>query len=158
MSTRITPAALRTWASLVMLLLAVPAIAADDDIGTLSTLLDEFLAGASSNDIEAHERFWSDELVYTSSNGTRFGKSDILAGIRDSTPGQSDAPATIYTAEDVDIRIYGDTAIVAFRLVGKSEADTAEYFNTGTFVRKNGEWRAVAWQATRIPAPGNTGQ
>jgi hypothetical protein len=25
------------------------------------------------------------------------------------------------------------------------------YYNTGTFLRRDGEWRVVAWQATRIP-------
>jgi hypothetical protein len=29
-----------------------------------------------------------------------------------------------------------------------------EYFNTGTFRKRDGEWRAVAWQATRIPSEG----
>jgi hypothetical protein len=29
----------------------------------------------------------------------------------------------------------------------------SQYFNTGTFLKREGEWRAVAWQATRIPAP-----
>ncbi len=143
---------LRRFASLVFLLLATPVVGAgEDENSRLSALLQQFLAGASRNDIDAHERFWSDELVYTSSSGTRFGKSDILAGIRDSAPQPSDVPPTVYTAEDVDIRVYGDTAVVAFRLVGTSQDGVQEYFNTGTFVREDGEWRAVAWQATRIP-------
>jgi len=25
------------------------------------------------------------------------------------------------------------------------------YFNTGTFLRRNGAWQVVAWQATAIP-------
>lgn len=153
MDTRSAMTCMRTLASLVLLLLATPAIAADDEIGELSTLLDQFLAGASRNDIAAHERFWSDELVYTSSNGTRFGKDAILAGIRNSAPEQPDAPPTIYTAKDVDIRIYDDTAVVAFRLVGTSEVSVQQYFNTGTFILRDGAWRAVAWQATRIPDP-----
>jgi hypothetical protein len=64
-------------------------------------------------------------------------------------------PPVVYTAEDVDIRLYGKAAVVAFRLVGTGQggdADRSEYLNTGTFVKRNGEWRAVAWQATRIPA------
>ena len=55
------------------------------------------------------------------------------------------------------MRQYGDVAVVAFRLVAESRdaADDAlvatRYFNTGTFLRRHGEWRAVAWQATKIP-------
>jgi hypothetical protein len=59
-----------------------------------------------------------------------------------------------YSAEDVRIHQYGDTAIVAFRLVGKSGGEKPEvqdYLNTGTFLKRNGEWRAVAWQATKVP-------
>ena len=58
-------------------------------------------------------------------------------------------------SEDVDIRVFGSTAIVAFKLVGssvsKAATSTTYYFNTGTFVKRNGQWRAVAWQATKIP-------
>jgi hypothetical protein len=28
----------------------------------------------------------------------------------------------------------------------------ANYFNTGTFLKRGGKWQAVGWQATRIPA------
>ena len=56
-----------------------------------------------------------------------------------------DAVATVYTAEDVDIRVYGDAAVVAFRLVGTSANEVQEYFNTGTFLRRSGDWpRAFA--------------
>lgn len=151
MATRRTNVSMRGFAQL-MLLFAVPVVAADSETRELSLLLDQFLAGASGNDAAAHERFWSDELVYTSSNGTRFGKSDILAGVRASATEPPDETPTVYTAEDVDIRVYGNTAVVAFRLVGTSDDSVQSYFNTGTFVKQDGEWRAVAWQATRIPA------
>ena len=151
-------ATIRRLATLPLLLLATSVLAGDEEIDTLSALLDQFLAGASRNDIAAHERFWSDELVYTSSNGTRFGKRDILDGISASASEPTDSPATTYTARDVDIRVYGDAAVVAFRLVGTSGTRIQAYFNTGTFVRRNGEWRAVAWQATKIPEPGASDQ
>lgn len=143
---------------LAVVLLAIgPAAGADSDaVAEISALLDEFLVGATANDAAAHERFWSDDLVYTSSNGTRFGKADILDGVR-AAEGEdgSDAPQTVYTAEDVDIRVYGDTAIVAFRLLGTSQTSVQQYFNTGTFLLFGDEWRVVAWQATRIPDSGS---
>lgn len=122
----------------------------------LTRLLNEFLAGASRNDVAAHERFWSDELIYTRSAGMRLGKAEILADVR-SGPHSIEATPTIYTAEDIRIHQYGDTAVVAFRLVGTSgsgqNAMIAHYLNTGTFVKQDGEWRAVAWQSTRVPEP-----
>jgi hypothetical protein len=46
--------------------------------------------------------------------------------------------------------------VVAFRLLGAVQdgsGEVLEYFNTGTFVQREGEWRVVAWQATAIPEP-----
>ncbi|MGH8243031.1 MAG: nuclear transport factor 2 family protein [Steroidobacteraceae bacterium] len=123
----------------------------------LRELLDAFLEGASRNDVAAHERFWADDLVYTRSAGVRVGKQEILDAVRadSESPGE---PPVAYSAEDVRIQQYGDTAVVAFRLVGRAgsgdSAATEHYLNTGTFVRRNGEWRAVAWQATRMPDTG----
>ncbi len=116
----------------------------------LAALLQAFLAGASKNDATAHDRFWSDDLVYTSSAGVRFGKADIMAGLESAA---AEDPA-VYSAEDIQVKQYGDTAVVAFRLVATPRAgdgDISEYFNTGTFVKNEGRWQAVAWQATKIP-------
>jgi ketosteroid isomerase-like protein len=117
----------------------------------LTDLLTQFLAGASRNDRAVHERFWADELVYTGSAGRRIGKADILRDL--SAEASPDEPKTTYTAEDVRIQDLGDLAVVTFRLVGATEQDgktfVTRYLNTGTFRRKGGEWRAVAWQATR---------
>lgn len=120
------------------------------DVEDLSALLNEFLSNAG--DISAHERFWADDLVYTSSRGTRTTKAEILATF-DEPENKSRRADPDYWGEDVDIRIYGDTAVVVFRLVGKlpDEEEVQDYFNTGTFVKRDGVWKAVAWQATKIP-------
>ena len=102
-----------------------------------------------------HDRFWAEELVYTSSNGTRFGKREILDGLRAEQPGP-DEPAVVYSAEEGRVQLYGDMAVVTFRLVGTEEGEAGtvkRYLNTGTFRKHDGEWRAVAWQATRVPEP-----
>jgi ketosteroid isomerase-like protein len=119
---------------------------ASSDEATLRQMLDAFLAGASRNDPAVHARFWGDDLVYTSSAGKRMGKADILRDVQE--PAATDAPPVIYTAEDVQVRLYGKTAVVAFRLVTAAQ----QYLNTGTFVKRGGAWQAVAWQATKIPA------
>jgi ketosteroid isomerase-like protein len=118
----------------------------------LTGMLKEFLDGASRNDIAAHERFWADDLIYTRSAGVRLGKAEILADARSGATAPASAP-TAYSAEDIRIQQYGDTAVVAFRLVGTmgsgEEAIVTHFLNTGTFVKRGGEWRAVAWQSTR---------
>lgn len=125
------------------------------DTRTLTRLLDEFLAGASVNDAAVHERFWAEELVYTSSAGERFGKRDILDGLRAEEPGPA-GPEVVYSAEDVRVLLLGNTAVVAFRLLATAQGEggaVSQYLNTGTFLKRDGEWRAVAWQATRVPEP-----
>lgn len=148
---------MRRLRPIFLLLLLMPALAsASDARQALANMLDAFLAGASAGEPAAHERFWADDLVYTSSNGTRTNKAAILESVRAGADNQPATPAVVYTAEDVDIRVYEDAAVVAFRLVATpsddGEATVQTYFNTGTFLERDGEWRAVAWQATRIPS------
>ena len=129
---------------------------AASDEETLTGMLNEFLAGASINDAAAHDRFWAEDLVYTSSKGLRFGKAEIMEGLSAESDAGSEEPVVVYSAEEIRIRQYGDTAVVAFRLLGSLQDDSGEvmeYLNTGTFVKRSGEWRVVAWQATVIPEP-----
>jgi len=126
------------------------------DTEDLTAMLHEFLA--ASSEAAAHASFWAEDLVYTSSAGLRFGKADIMADFDDPDAGEEpsdDAPAMVYSGEDVDIRLYGNTAIVAFKLVGtptdkSANADMLYYFNTGTFLKRDGVWQVIAWQATKI--------
>lgn len=121
----------------------------------LTALLTEFLAGASRNDAAVHERFWADDLIYTRAAGQRLGKAEILRDVRSASAPKAGEPATTYGAEDIRIQQYGDTAVVAFRLVGTKGTGAAatvdSYLNTGTFVKRGRWWQAVAWQATRMP-------
>lgn len=123
------------------------------DAAELTKLLNDFLAGAGRNDAAMHERFWAEDLIYTGSNGRRVGKADILKDLRSSTT-LSNEQRTTYSAEEVRIQQYGSTAIVAFRLVAKVEratgTDVTRYFNTGTFLKRDGKWQVVSWQATRL--------
>ena len=128
--------------------------ASDEEM--LTSMLNEFLAGASINDAAAHDRFWAEDLVYTSSKGLRFGKAEIMEGMSSDSETGIEEPEVVYSAEDIRIQLYGDTAVVAFRLMGTLQDDSGEvmeYLNTGTFIKRSGEWRVVAWQATVIPEP-----
>ena len=135
--------------------ISTPAVAPDS--AELTKLLRDFLAGAGRNDIAMHERFWADDLIYTSALGRRKGKTDIMSELRAETAAtpKPEEGTTIYSAEDIRIQQYGDTAIVAFRLVATTEKagtkTVANYFNTGTFLKRNGKWQVIAWQATALP-------
>src|SRR5690606_14299191 len=133
---------------LITTLLLTPMLALADDKAELTALLSEFLDGATHNDASIHNKYWADELIYTSSGGTRFGKAELMQGVTSRGMLKADDIDTVYSSEDVRIMQYGDTAVVAFVLVGKSANETKRYLNSGTFIRKNGQWQAVNWQAT----------
>ena len=124
------------------------------DAAELTKLLNDFLAGASRNDPAAHDRFWADDLIYTRSAGRRVTKADIMRDVRSAPAPKPSDPKMVFTAEDIQIQQYGNTAIVAFRLV--STTDTAgtkqvsNNLNSGTFVKRDGKWQVVSWQSTRM--------
>lgn len=140
----------RYAAAVGLLLLARPAAAESAD-AELTALLHDFLANVDT--AAAHDRLWAPDLIYTSSSGLRFGKATIM----ESYSGDEPAPASVrYSAEEIRVQTYGDVAVVAFKLVAEpvdSPDETVRYFlNTGTFVRRDGRWQAVAWQATQAAA------
>ena len=125
------------------------------DAAELTKLLNDFLAGASRNDAAIHERFWADDLIYTRSAGRRVNKAEVMHDVRSAPAPKPTDPKTVYTAEDIRIQQYGDTAVVAFRLVATTETGGAKYvanlLNSGTFVKRGGKWQVVNWQSTRMP-------
>jgi hypothetical protein len=140
----------------IVLCMAVFASAhAQDDAAELTSMLKDFLANADKR--AAHERFWADDLVYSSSSGLRFGKADIMQGFDTADDdASSEPPAVAYSGEEIDVRLYDDMAVVVFKLVGSPSngSEPLYYFNTGTFLKRDGVWKVVAWQATKIPTDG----
>src|SRR6056297_2489638 len=141
---------------LIIAFLTLPLSAQEaPDARELTNLLEHFLDGASENNIQIHERFWADDLIYTSSSGVRMTKKDILEGLKNSPSPDQQESSHVYSAEDIQIQQYGTTAVVAFRLVavtGKGEKkEISEYLNSGTFLNRDGRWQAINWQATKIP-------
>jgi ketosteroid isomerase-like protein len=122
----------------------------------VTALLREFIAGAGSGDRALFEKFFADDVIYTRASGVVITKADIMASLGKSAPASEGKSS--YSAEDITVHEYGETVIVAFRLVGRTDhgdgnVETARYRNTGTFLRRNGKWQAVAWQATKISEP-----
>jgi hypothetical protein len=123
------------------------------DTAALKALLTEFLAKV--DDPEMHDRFWAEDLVYTRSAGVRIDKAELMKGMRAAPAPKPGDPKSTFAAEDVRVQQYGDTAVVAFRLVGTTTdgktSEVAKFLNTGTFVKRGGKWQVVAWQSTRVP-------
>jgi hypothetical protein len=133
-----------------------------DATAEVTSLLHEFLVNVTSPAM--HQRFWADDVIYVSNAGVVRTKADILKGMKSeepAAPAQSGAattaqPAGGYSAEDVVVRQFGDVVVLNFRLVqhASGQPDTS-FRNSGVFVRRDGRWQVVSWQATRVaPATG----
>ena len=59
----------------------------------LRLLITEFLDGAGRNDKAVHQRFWADDVTYTSAKGVVRTKADIMKSLDEPTP--PDAPPSI---------------------------------------------------------------
>lgn len=147
------------FAKVVMIVVALGPVAATamrtQTSGTqeVTALLREFMAGAGTGDRAIFDKFFADDVIYTRASGVVITKTSIMESL--GKPSLASEGKSSYSAEDITVHEYGDTVIVAFRLEGRTEhadgkAETAHYRNTGTFLRRNGRWQAVAWQATKI--------
>src|ERR1043166_472623 len=142
--------------SLLLLTLASSVLAQTaPDAAELTKILNDFFPGASRTDVAVHDRFWADDLIYTRSAGRRVNKAEVMHDVRSAPAPKPTDPKTVYTAEDIRIQQYGDTAVVAFRLVATTDTggtkQVANLLNSGTFVKRNGKWQVVNWQSTRMP-------
>ena len=125
--------------------------------GELKQLLNQFLKAASTNNRAVFERFFADDVLYTRASGVTITKVDIMRSLDSPQAGSADAEhaqqraASTYEADDVTVHQYGDMAVVNFTLVARpTDGSTGQHYrNTGTFVKRDRRWQAVAWQATK---------
>jgi ketosteroid isomerase-like protein len=112
----------------------------------------DFLAAVPKGEKQTFDNFFADDVIYTRSAGVTVTKADILTniGVR-----ATNEPTATFAADDFTVHPYGNMVVVNFRLImstqdsGKTQA--TYYRNTGTFLKRNGKWQVVAWQATKVP-------
>ncbi|HEX5433462.1 MAG TPA: nuclear transport factor 2 family protein [Candidatus Angelobacter sp.] len=114
-------------------------------------LVRKFLADVPKNDPKVFQEFFADDVIYTRAAGVTVTKADILKNIGVRAANESEAT---YEGDNFIVHPYGNMAVVNFRLVQHNGAETNYFRNTGTFLKRNGKWQAVAWQATKA-ATGN---
>lgn len=96
-----------------------------------------------TKNVAALERIYADEYTVTDQAGESTTKAQEIERMKTGT-----ALYEFTSYEDVKVRVYGDTAIVAGRGMvkgrGKSGAFHTEYRSTNVFVKRSGRWQAVA--------------
>lgn len=112
----------------------------------------DFLSNVPKNDPGVFQDFFADDVIYTRSAGVTVTKADILKNI---DVRATNEPQATFDADDFTVHPYGEMAVVNFRLImhntENGKATTTYFRNTGTFLKRNGKWQAVAWQATKVP-------
>jgi ketosteroid isomerase-like protein len=132
---------------------ASKSVASQDPVVTqVTTRVRDFLANVPKNDPKVFQDFFADDVIYTRSAGVTVTKADILKNI---DVRATNEPQATFDADDFTVHPYGEMAVVNFRLImhntENGKATTSYYRNTGTFMKRNGKWQAVAWQATKVP-------
>jgi ketosteroid isomerase-like protein len=98
-----------------------------------------------TQDAKALDQLYADEFTATNASGTVLDKAAVV-GAR-----MSGAVAfRTYEFEDVNIRIYGDVAVIRDSERIDGTGATGRFRHLRVLVRQNGRWRAVATQMTRI--------
>jgi ketosteroid isomerase-like protein len=129
-----------------------PAVAKADQ--TLQALEREWANAVVQRDVETISRIQADEFEFTDPAGQIWTKTRELDFIKSGRL-QIDS----FEMTEFRIRIYGDAAVVNFRVVwngksGDNDISGAQRM-TDVFVLRDGSWRCVSSHTTRIPPPRN---
>jgi len=129
-----------------------PSVASDQ---SLKAAEHQWMEAFKNRDKAALNRIVDDQFIFTDAEGQVFNKVQYIDLATRVINVES------YTMDDMTIRIFGDTGIVAGRWTGKITIDgksaTEDVRYTDTFVRRGGRWRVVASQDTKmLPQPVTT--
>ena len=119
----------------------------DDERRELLELEEEFCRAVSSSDVAALARLLADEFTYAHSTGATDDKQQYIGGI--------ERRGRTLTAQDLDVRVYGDTAVVVGTLVtalsstdGKAPPAPLELRTLQVWIRGAVGWHMVAGAAS----------
>ena len=100
-------------------------------------------------DTEAIAAATADDYVQIDFDGKVWNKATAMARIR-----SSEIQLQSNTIDDVDVRIYGNTAVVTARSIPKGTINGKDFSRpmrySRVYVNRNGRWQVVLFQLTRI--------
>ncbi len=112
----------------------------------------ELTRAIARNDTQAMGRILSDDLILTASGGAVVGKARWIEIVESGTRRYK-----TYDTSDIRVQAYGGAAVVTghasvTELAGGGE-HPGQYRFTRVYVRRQGRWRVVAIQLTRVSQP-----
>lgn len=106
----------------------------------------EWVEGIVHKDTAIIEKLLADDFIGTT-NDVRYGKAEAVNDVKTGVHSSLDM-------EDVNVRVYGDTAVVTFDQNERSkhgdEDFSGHYLFTNVWVKRNGQWQAVSSHGSRI--------
>jgi len=114
------------------------------DLEVLTALNRDYIQSVQDGDVQRFEEILADDFLCSNPDGSLVDKNQFLA--------QTARPVTIsgLTAEDVEVRIIGDVAIIHARTsytTADGEQRNGRY--TDVWARRDGRWLAVSAHVTR---------
>jgi len=110
---------------------------------------EEMAKAVVAGDVARLEDIYAEDYVYVGSEGRQVGRAERLAAFR---TGALRYLSTKHTGATV--RVYGDTAVVQGRthssVIARGRQIEGDFQYVGIWVRRDGRWRIVLTQATRI--------
>jgi ketosteroid isomerase-like protein len=130
-----------------LLLLAFAAMPATTPESEVRAALEAWKQAALKGDAAALTRLYHNDLAYTHSNGMTQNKATAIAAETN--------PTGIYKGiemRDLNVRVYGDTAILEYKLdLTHFAGDTAHLHEIMVWLKSSDGWQMVARHATRLP-------
>lgn len=118
--------------------------AARSDLDALLALNDAYIRSVQNSDLRRFGEILADDFLCSNPDGSLVDKAGFLA--------QTARPATVrgLSAEDVKVRVLGDSAIIHARTsytTAEGERRNGRY--TDVWARRDGRWLAVSAHVTR---------
>ncbi|HKQ06327.1 MAG TPA: nuclear transport factor 2 family protein [Blastocatellia bacterium] len=118
---------------------------------TIKALEHTYAEAVMRQDVPALDHLLADDFIATSSRGELRNKGQEIDDIRPNP----DYVMKAFDVDEVNVRIFGETAIVTGRSTLKASykgRDSTSLFRyTRVYARRKGKWQVVAQQLTRIP-------
>lgn len=129
------------------MLLSLPAFAAGSAEKEVLAAVDAWKQAALKGDAAALGKLYHDDLAYTHSNAMTQTKAVAIASEAN--------PTGIYKGiamRDLDIHVYGDTAILEYKLdLTHFAGDTAHLHEIMVWLKTPQGWQLLARHATKLP-------
>ena len=109
-------------------------------------LEDRRIEAMIKGDVQALEEILADDLIYTHTTARLDTKKSFIAAVSSGTSNYKSVER-----EDVNVRQYGDTAVVTGHAKFHVGDNKFEARFIDVYAKRDGTWQMVAWQSTRLP-------